>query len=1831
MDKMKQDMRNKLNKEMIYDMDNNRKEEMRFYNVLTGKKYFPNWEKSFSQLGTYFKGTYVHQLTNICSSAHEHMFMASRTYVLRIFLFVMMMVTGVNVWGQNTPKVADGVYYIKTADAYKGPNATITGISASDYDKNTSYYWYIWPSVTTSDPLKQNALDNGNGTEYYRYLTTLHRTDAPAFNNGAGQPSWPAMDNTYCHWVVKFIGFNGSVETYQIINPKLNKYVIWTSTSGVKHTQLEGTANRQGDLDHSYFDIESVTDGYYIHTRNIGNNSYNTSVFNVKSDDKPHLSTSGGSHEPVFNPGTNGAGLIQGTTTEKYYKKYVFDPNLLAAPTISDVSATNAITITDANSLPAGYTIRYTTGNGTQDAPTATTGNVYSDPIDVTSSMTVKAVVVRYGIVLTEVASKAVVPVIAAPMVTNNYDGTISLSTATTGATIYYTTNGDTPDNNSTPYSSAFSLGDATVIKAIAYLGSESSGVTTYNVPQYTTPTISFNSSTSQVTITSSGTVYYTTDGGTPTTSSTSYSTPFSISSAATIKAIATHAGYITSEVATLAITQVATPTIQNNGSNAISITSATDGATIYYTTDGSTPTTSSTEYTGPLTENVSGVTIKAIAVKENMITSAVGSGSVTLKCATPVVTRDGMKFTLSCSMPTDATIYYSLDGSTPTISYSGAVSFTPEQLPLTVTAVAKHAGYSDSDPVTKTLKNGDGTASDPWLIYGATDFANFISDVNAGTTSSDCYKLETDISASGADAITTAFTGTFDGGLHTISDLDHALFNTIDGGTVKNVILDNVNITTGTNVGAIANEVTGTSDNIAAIYNCGILSGSVSGSGYVGGLVGQLGSSTADNCYARVINCFSYATVSGGTHVGGIVGYNMYASKSDNIRTMVMNCMMYGNITGGGDIAPVYNGQKITNVGSSKGLNNYNYFSYQDLTATINTYNCALGVEKRIYLQRFEFYRNILNSNRELACWYATGSTTNARQTMAKWVLEKADRNNSNPYPYPILKAQGYYPSIVNIDAEHATSLILENDKPQEADRNKGGKLGTLTVYIQDGSGGAVFSAPSGASVHTGTLTLNITDKDEDRYNYNYRKVQLPYYNDVGDGNYTGNRVVTGWKITSVVGNTTNKFKDNTTYPEGATDQDILGIDDCYNFADRTDTGKDLYGTSGRVFAQGAYYDVPDNVTAITIQPYWAKCTYLSDANYDVTYNTNNNNATNVTAMGSRPNTVNGGQTVYTSMADALSNSNLGRNASHTVYDYAVVLVGNYHHYSGSNSYVGNNYNNNNTNPDLPVTLMSADLDGDNEPDNVFFLQHGKTRIGLCPIRYDFLCVPDIGLAQKADGLTRMPSIGTFWPYGWFETTNTSLMHIGQMEYATTKRVVAPLILQGGVFEQTFVSWQGGESTSKNRTNYIHLGGNAYFEEFSNGSHLNNTQFTPHVPVSVTGGECKSFYLSGMMLPKNNGTPTEKADNAEGYIDGGKFGEVASGGMQKIDGNVTWIIYNADIDNFYGGGINANKPVTGSISTTMRDCHVTTYCGGPKFGNMTSNTTVTSDISGGQFGTFFGAGYGGTSLTKQSTQQDDKFSDTSKWGTWANSYDRQYNASNGIASRYEFSFFQFSGGSDNTQVGQMYVYYASMSLAETKNVTTTMNGSIVTGNFYGGGSLGKVTGNVNSTLTNCTIKGNVFGAGFSATIPTVDVMNTGVTNPEPGYDVNAGVFTEAGYPSSVTYTWKQAQSVSAGNEFDETEGNYILTTENLSKSNLGSVAGNITLTLTTSGDGKTTIGTANDDTTGNVYGGGEESYVTGAANKVTVTLQGNTEVLGNVFGGGDEGLVEGSTEVNIE
>ncbi len=104
-------------------------------------------------------------------------------------------------------------------------------------------------------------------------------------------------------------------------------------------------------------------------------------------------------------------------------------------------------------------------------------------------------------------------------------------------------------------------------------------------------------------------TIYYTTEGSTPTTSSTQYTGPITVTTTETVNAIATAPGLTPSAVASATYTlvqgQTAPPTFSPAGGTyllpqQVSISDASPGATIYYTTDGSTPTTSSTQYTGP-------------------------------------------------------------------------------------------------------------------------------------------------------------------------------------------------------------------------------------------------------------------------------------------------------------------------------------------------------------------------------------------------------------------------------------------------------------------------------------------------------------------------------------------------------------------------------------------------------------------------------------------------------------------------------------------------------------------------------------------------------------------------------------------------------------------------------------------------------------------------------------------------------------------------------------------------------------------------------------------------------------------------------------------------------------------------------------------------------------------------------------------------------------------------------------------------------------------------------------------------------------------------------
>jgi subtilase family serine protease len=158
---------------------------------------------------------------------------------------------------------------------------------------------------------------------------------------------------------------------------------------------------------------------------------------------------------------------------------------------------------------------------------------------------------------------------------------------------------------------------------------------------------------------TPNSTIYYTTNGATPTTSSSKYTagSPITVSSTEMLEAMATATGYTNSAVATAAYTITAapavTPTISPSSGNypaaqMITLTDMTSGATIYYTTNGTTPSTSSTKYTAPFLVNANGTVVQAIAAATGSSNSAVASTTYTFVDSPSVLAEPATAITTS-------------------------------------------------------------------------------------------------------------------------------------------------------------------------------------------------------------------------------------------------------------------------------------------------------------------------------------------------------------------------------------------------------------------------------------------------------------------------------------------------------------------------------------------------------------------------------------------------------------------------------------------------------------------------------------------------------------------------------------------------------------------------------------------------------------------------------------------------------------------------------------------------------------------------------------------------------------------------------------------------------------------------------------------------------------------------------------------------------------------------------------------------------------------------------------------------------------------------------
>ena len=235
--------------------------------------------------------------------------------------------------------------------------------------------------------------------------------------------------------------------------------------------------------------------------------------------------------------------------------------------------------------------------------------------------------------------------------------------------------------------------------------------------------------------------------------------------------------------------------------------------------------------------------------------------------------------------------------------------------------AAAKDLGYTIESNGSYTVYNADGLMNIAELVNGGKTDINITLDTDIDLTGKDWTPIGT--------SVDNSYKGTFDGGGHTITGLTFTtndkyagLFGWLNkAGTVKNVVMEGVQITSnqiyGGSIGGVAGFSWGT------IENCSV-SGSVSGTVYVGGVVGaQIGGS--------ITGCSSSATVKGTVDVGGVAGQT-------NSSATLTACYATGNVTieinpakniaggglvgmnGGNGLFACYATGNVTSTGSSTG-----------------------------------------------------------------------------------------------------------------------------------------------------------------------------------------------------------------------------------------------------------------------------------------------------------------------------------------------------------------------------------------------------------------------------------------------------------------------------------------------------------------------------------------------------------------------------------------------------------------------------------------------------------------------------------------------------------------------------------------------------------------------------------------------------------------------------------------------------------------------------------------------------------------------------------------------
>ena len=200
-----------------------------------------------------------------------------------------------------------------------------------------------------------------------------------------------------------------------------------------------------------------------------------------------------------------------------------------------------------------------------------------------------------------------------------------------------------------------------------------------------------------------------------------------------------------------------------------ISLSTTTSGASIHYTTDGGTPSsTAGILYTGPIALSAP-ATIKAVAYGSQWSTSSVASAAYSLYVATPVFTPAAGLYTtaqnITLTLPTYnglSAIAYTTDGSTPngfSPTYSGAPITLPLNSTTTINAVSLALSGWTNSPVTSATYTITGTVAQPGFSVAAGTYTSAQSVTLSSSTSGASFIYTTDGSTP-TESHGTAYTG---------------------------------------------------------------------------------------------------------------------------------------------------------------------------------------------------------------------------------------------------------------------------------------------------------------------------------------------------------------------------------------------------------------------------------------------------------------------------------------------------------------------------------------------------------------------------------------------------------------------------------------------------------------------------------------------------------------------------------------------------------------------------------------------------------------------------------------------------------------------------------------------------------------------------------------------------------------------------------------------------------------------------------------------------------------------------------------------------------------